>query len=136
MNKILRHKNLMNLFYAILVGLPLFQILAKVLYVQLNRNAYQSYTENALLSNVFEDSISEIVSSGNVGEMNFFQWFTDMFIDSTNPTNLLYCNFINWYLNYALLISLVFILFLVLMWFVNFVRKLLNRGMDFGEGSY
>ena len=126
----------MNLFYAILVGLPLFQILAKVLYVQLNRNAYQSYTENALLSNVFEDSISEIVSSGNVGEMNFFQWFTDMFIDSTNPTNLLYCNFINWYLNYALLISLVFILFLVLMWFVNFVRKLLNRGMDFGEGSY
>lgn len=232
--KMLKSKSLMSLIYAVLLALPLCAILSRVIYVQSNKNAYQSYsdatevktyinydsvigntyimnwvddntgmtnnttqiipyqsititaptgavkfrygnsktihffdendtilgsetnitsftyvansntslqmqpwfnrqlvlTQKVSLDNVFEYSVSKFVDENDFGQLNFFQWFEDMLL-TNNTHNALYIHFANWYLNYAMLISLMQILFLVLMWFVNFARKLLDRGMNY-----
>lgn len=88
-----------------------------------------TYEENKL-DNVFEYSVSRLVDENNFGELNFFEWFTS-FLLNDHQQNMLYVRFANWYLCYAMLISLMQILFLCLMWFVNFSRKLLDRGMNY-----
>lgn len=88
------------------------------------------------LDNVFDYSINKITESNNIGELKFFTWFADLFIDLDNSQNALYINFINWYFNYSLLVSAVYILFLALMWFIMWIRKLLERGLDFGNRSW
>lgn len=90
-----------------------------------------SYYGNYYLDNAFEYSLQEITSNNNIGRLNLVNWFTNVFLDDTNPTNLLYLNFVNWYFNYALLISSVYLLFLVLMWFVTLARRLIYKGMEF-----
>lgn len=87
------------------------------------------------LDNAFEYSINQFINDNNIGKLNFFEWFTDLFFDN-NAKASTYINFANWYMNYALLVSLGYILFMFLMWFINFIRKLLDKGMSFGEGSY
>lgn len=101
-----------------------------------NEIADVDITNEGTLDNAFDYSIRKITESNNIGELKFFTWFADIFLDLDNPSNALYINFINWYFNYALLVSAVYILFLALMWFIMWVRKLLERGMDFGNRSW
>ena len=54
-----------------------------------------------------------------------------MFLQSGNQVNDRLVNFANWYLNYTMLVSCIYLLWLVLMWFINFARKLLDRGMNY-----
>lgn len=82
------------------------------------------------LDNVFEYSVNKFIENNNFGKINLFQWTTDLFFDS-NDVNNMYVGFINWYLNYTLLVSATYILFLVLMWFINYARRLLERGMNY-----
>lgn len=91
---------------------------------------------NGSLDNVFEYSISEITKDNNLGKVGFFTWFASMFLDLNNATNMLYIGFVNWYFNYLLLVSLGYVLFAVLMWFINYIRRLLEKGQDFGHGGY
>lgn len=83
------------------------------------------------LDNAFDYSLSKYVDDNSFGKLNFFEWFFDIFMDS-NQQNNLYIRFVNWYMNYVLLVSCSYILFLVLMWFVNYSRRLLERGLDYG----
>lgn len=82
------------------------------------------------LDNVFDYSVSKLVDENNFGQLNFFQFFGNLLLTDAQQ-NMLYVRFANWYMNYALLVSLMQILFLCLMWFVNFSRRLLERGMNY-----
>lgn len=82
------------------------------------------------LDNAFEYSLKTFVDDNNFGKVDMTSWFSDMFL-SDNAKNNLYVNFINWYLNYAMLITLMHFLFTVLMWFINYCRRLLDRGMNY-----
>lgn len=81
-------------------------------------------------SNAFDYSIYQFVKDNNLGNVDLVSWFTGMFLNNTGESAL-YVNFINWYLNYAMLVTLVHFLFLVLMWFICYCRKLLERGMNY-----
>lgn len=128
--KAFRIKNLFNLIYGILLGLPFFDIISRVIYVQSNKNAYQSYGGTGTLDNVFEYSMGTFIQNNQFGKLNLFSWFFDLFLDSSTMNNM-YIQFINWYLNFVLLVSLTYVLFLVLMWFVNFARRILTKSFDF-----
>lgn len=95
-------------------------------YVITTYNEIQATT----LDNVFEYSVNKFIENNNFGKINLFQWTTNLFFDS-NDVNNMYVGFINWYLNYTLLLSATYILFLVLMWFINYARRLLERGMNY-----
>lgn len=82
------------------------------------------------LDNAFDYSLSKYVDDNSFGKLNFFEWFFDIFMDS-NQQNNLYIRYVNWYMNYVLLVSCSYILFLVLMWFVNYSRRILERGLDY-----
>ena len=86
------------------------------------------------LDNAFEFSLKTFVDDNNLGSVDLFGWFTDLFINQSNSHNALYLNFINWYLNYTLLVSSGYLIFLALIWFINYVRKILDKSMyhDFG----
>ena len=127
MNKVLRHRNLMGMLFAYILAIPFLSVLVRCFYVIFNKNAYQSYASGEVLDDVFEYSISRFISENSFGRLDFFQWFSNLFIDSSNN---LYIHYINWYMNYTLYVSLAFLIFMVLMWFINFARKLLERGMD------
>ena len=86
--------------------------------------------ESSTLDNVFEYSVSKFVDDNNFGNIDLFSWFFNMFLD-TNTTNNLYVNFANWYMNYAMLITLMHFLFMILMWFINYSRRLLDRGINY-----
>lgn len=85
---------------------------------------------NSTLDNVFDYSLSKFVSDNDFGKLNLFSWFYDIFLTEGN-NNALYIHFVNWYMNYTLLVSSTYILFLVLMWFINFSRRILERGMNY-----
>lgn len=84
----------------------------------------------SLLDNVFAYSVNEIIKENNFGNIDFFLWFTDMFL-TDNQVNNMYVGFANWYFNYVLMASCGYLLFLVLMWFINYSRRLLERGMNY-----
>lgn len=86
--------------------------------------------QKATLDNAFDYSLSKFVDENSFGKLNFFEWFFDIFMDS-NQLNNLYIRYVNWYMNYVLLVSCSYILFLVLMWFVNYSRRILERGLDY-----
>lgn len=88
------------------------------------------FNENAYLDNAFDHSLSKYVDDNSFGKLNFFEWFFDIFMDS-NQQNNLYIRYVNWYMNYVLLVSCSYILFLVLMWFINYSRRILERGLDY-----
>lgn len=88
------------------------------------------------LDNAFEYSISQFTKDNNLGGVDFFSWFTNMFLNQNNPTNALYLNFVNWYLNYTLLVSSGYLLFLVLIWFVNYIRRILDKSMNHDLGGF
>lgn len=92
---------------------------------------YFTYNKYSYLDNAFDYSISRFVDENHWGKLNFFQWFTNLFIDINSNNNILYLHFINWYMNYFLMVSCAYILFLVLMWFINYSRILLERGMNY-----
>lgn len=88
------------------------------------------------LDNAFEYSLKKITNN-NLGNVKWFNFIGNLFLDDNSQNNL-YINFINWYMNYALLVSVVYVLFMVLMWFIQWIRRLLERGLDKfgGGGSY
>lgn len=98
-----------------------------------SKNKYYEYQHVQLstLDNVFEYSVDSIIKDNNFGNIDFLSWFSNMFLDNTNSVNNRYVHFANWYLNYVMFISCVYLLFLVLMWFINFARRLLDRGMNY-----
>ena len=93
-----------------------------------------NFDNYSFLDNAFEYSLSTFVDENDFGKLNFFSWFYDLFLSNTSRNNL-YIHFVNWYMNYALLVSLTFVLFLVLMWFVSFVRKLLENSQNMHLGG-
>ena len=62
--KLLKHKNFMGLVYSVLVALPLFAVLGRVLYTQWNQNANLSYSgyENGGITLDYVKSNSELVN--------------------------------------------------------------------------
>ena len=60
MKKITRSKNLFALFFAILLFLPIFSILGRVIYVQSNKNDYRSYYGETINEVIYEDVSSTI----------------------------------------------------------------------------
>lgn len=101
-------------------------------------NEYEEYLpyeyvelESQTLDNAFEYSLSSFVDENHWGKLNFFEWFTSLFLDVNSNNNGLYIHFINWYMNYTLFVSCAYILFMVLMWFINFARRLLDRGINY-----
>ena len=86
--------------------------------------------ESTTLDNVFEYSIDKTISDSNFGKINFLSWFSDLFLDN-NEVNNRYTHYANWYMNYIMFVSCAYLLFLVLMWFINFARKVLDRGMNY-----
>ena len=109
-------------------------------FVYLNGNLYTNnqpvsfysitYTTEKL-DNVFYYAVDEFIEDNNFGIIDFKQWFNNMFLQSGNQVNDRLVNFANWYLNYTMLVSCIYLLWLVLMWFINFARKLLDRGMNY-----
>lgn len=95
---------------------------------------HTSYVDYSYLDNAFEYSLHTFTKENNLGNVDMFGWFTDMFLSSNNVKNNLYVGFVNWYLNYAMLVSSGYLLFLVLIWFINYVRKIMDKSMyhDFG----
>ena len=93
------------------------------------------YNPDSYLDNVFDYSLSSFIQENNNYNVDFFGWFNNLFLNQSGK-NLLYLNFVNWYLNYALLVSAGYILFLLFLWFINFARKLLEGGNSFGHGGF
>lgn len=99
-----------------------------------NNLLFYNFSEQQKLDNAFEYSLSEFTKDNNLGGIDLFGWFTNMFLNQSNQKNALYLNFINWYMNYTLLVSAGYLIFLALIWFINYVRKILDKSMyhDFG----
>lgn len=89
------------------------------------------FNDNAYLDNAFDYSLSEYVSENSFGNLNFFEWWSNLFLDLNNPKSALYIHFVNWYMNYVLFVSSSYILFMVLMWFINYSRRLMERGLNY-----
>lgn len=83
-----------------------------------------TYTTGSL-DNAFDYSLQSFLDENGVGRLNLTNWFVDIFLDNTTH-NMLYINYINWYMNYSLLVSCVYLLYLVLMWFITLARRLLT----------
>lgn len=129
--KIFKHRNIMGSIYMLMIALPLCYLLVSCAYVIVNKNAFESFTDASVMTSILHGAMEDIVGSANFGIINFLTWFESMFLDMTNNINALYLHFINWYLNYVMFVSCAYLLFLVLMWFINFSRKLLERGMNY-----
>lgn len=98
-------------------------------------NEIESVNLTGTLDNVFDYSISKFIED-NSFRINFFSWFEDLFLVQSGGVNAIYLSFANWYMCYALLVSTGYILFLILMWFINYVRKILEGGNSFGHGGF
>ena len=83
-----------------------------------------------LLHSFFEYAVDEVIKENNFGHIDFFSYFESIFM-SDNQVNNRYIGYVNYYLNYALMVSLAYLLFLMLMWFINFARRFLDRGMNY-----
>lgn len=83
-------------------------------------------TDYDMLNNTFDYSLYTFLNENGTGRLNLTDWFTDIFLNRTTH-NMLYLNYVNWYMNYSLLVSCVYLLYSVLMWFLTFARTLLNK---------
>lgn len=95
-----------------------------------NNNILYTINGANTLDNVFDYSLNKFVEDNNFGQFDITGFISNMFLPS-NAVNNLYIHFINWYMNYAIFTSVVYLMFAVLMWFVNFSRRLLDRGMNY-----
>lgn len=93
------------------------------------------YNNYSYLDNAFTYSLNEFVQDNNFGRLDFFTFFSSLFLDS-NTINNLYIHFINWYMNYILYVSLAYLLFGVLNWFVNFARRLIENESNINVGGF
>lgn len=85
--------------------------------------------------NAFEYTISKFIKDNNFGNIDFFSFFSTLFLGNST-INAVYVGFVNWYLNYILYVSLAYLLFSVLLWFVNFARKLLEDTQNVNIGGF
>lgn len=99
-------------------------------------NVLTATNTNAYLDNAFEYSLQEFTKDNDIGVINFFGWFEGYFLDQNNAHNLIYLNFANWYMNFALLVSSSYLLFLALIWFVNYIRRILDKSMNQEYGGF
>ena len=86
------------------------------------------------LDNVFEYSVQQFVDKHGNGLINFFGLLDHYFMETTTA-NTLYFTFANWCFNYVLLVSCVWLLFSVLMWFINYCNYMLNTSFRKGHGD-
>lgn len=105
------------------------------IYSYTDYNEIESVNLTGTLDNAFDYSISKFIEDNNF-RINFFSWFEDLFLVQNGGVNALYLSFANWYMCYALLVSTGYLLFLILMWFINYVRKILEGGNSFGHGGF
>lgn len=129
--KMLKSRNFLSAIYGLVCLLP-------VLYIGFNM-LFVLFTENNVFVNGLDyQGIHTFVSSAmnefslDLTNINFFTWFANLFIsyESGSFTELTIL-FVNWYFNYIFLVSCGYLLFSILMWFINFSRKLLDRGMNY-----
>lgn len=99
-------------------------------------NLYLITYQNNKLDNAFEYSIKSFTDENNLGSIDFFGWFTDLFLNQSNTKNALYLNFANWYMNYCLLVSSGYLLFLCLIWFTQYIRRILDKSMNHDFGGF
>lgn len=95
-------------------------------------NASVLVNTNGSLDNAFDYSLYTFLNENGSGRLNLTDWFTDLFLNRTTH-NMLYLNYINWYMNYSLLVSCVYLLYSVLMWFLTFARYLINKPLKENE---
>ena len=94
----------------------------------------QIFNNYSFLDNVFDYSLASFVEENNFG-IDFFQWFDNTFLTQSGH-NMVYINFANWYLNYAMIVSTAYILFLAMIWFVYFARNLFEKFMNYDGGGF
>lgn len=95
---------------------------------------YNEITNSKDLDNVFDYSINEFNTKHGNGVINFFGLLENYFVEN-NTGNAMYFQFANWCLNYVLLVSCVWILFSVIMWFVNYANYLLSWELPRRKGD-
>lgn len=127
--KMFKRKNFMSLVLSLLLSLPFLHILVTCAYTIFNKNAFESWGGTLTLDTAFEYSIGQFITANEFGKLDFFSWFSGIFLDNT-AHDLIYIHFINWYLNYALYVSISFLLFHILYFFIDFIRKLMDRGNE------
>ena len=81
--KFFKKKNLLNVLYAILIGLPLFAILGRVLYTQWNSNAKDSYYGE----NINEEIVNTITELHN-GQYYYFDVIRYSPLFDSDTTNI------------------------------------------------
>ena len=96
--------------------------------VSLNGNQgwdlYYFLLETSTLDNAFDYGLQKTLDDFGTGNINFTNWFSTLFF---NVSNLLYIQFVNMYLNYALWVSVSYLLYYFLNWFIRFVRETLDN---------
>lgn len=82
------------------------------------------------LDNAFDYGLQKTIDDFGTGNINFLNWFGTMF---SSNTNLLYINFVNMYLNYALWVSVGYLIYYFLTFFIKIIRNLVDGFIKKGE---
>ena len=129
--KMLKTRNFISALYGFACLFPVIYIAFNMLFALFSKN--NTYV-NGLDYNTLKTFVTNTINEFNVSSvyMDFFVWFDDLFLNvQTGSMTELTLQFVNWYFNYVFFVSCGYLLFAVLMWFVNFSRKLLDRGMNY-----
>ena len=68
-----------------------YSVLKDLLFVPSSNNNY--------LDSAFDYSLSQYVTDNSFGNLNLFEWWSNLFLDLSQSKNALYIHFINWYMN-------------------------------------
>lgn len=91
----------------------------------LNNYLYErDYNQYSFLSNVLPYSMSEFNKLG-FGKLDFTSWFTNIFMNGN--TNNVYVQFVNSYLNYFLLVEVVYFIPMIIYWFIHFGESVIEK---------
>lgn len=82
------------------------------------------YVNSNNLSNVFEYSLSKFNDMG-FGKLDFTSWFTNIFMNG-NTSNV-YVQFVNSYLNYFLMVEVVYFIPMIIYWFIHFGESIIEK---------
>ena len=129
--KMLKTRNFLGALYGLVCLYPLLYIAFNMLFALFSKN---NTFVNGLDYNALKTFVTNTINEFNVSSvyMDFFVWFDDLFLNvQTGSMTELTIQLVNWYFNYVFFVSCGYLLFLVLMWFINFSRKLLERGMNY-----
>ena len=129
--KILKTRSFLGALYGFVCLFPIIYLAFNMLFALFSKNnTFVNGLDYSSLKLFITDSINEFhVDSVYV---DFFVWFDDLFLNvPSGSLTELTIQLVNWSFNYVFFVSCGYLLFAVLMWFINFSRKLLDRGMNY-----